>query len=142
MLYLLDTNILLAYMRRGLLEAYLEATYGLSAISPVPIISIVTEAEIRVLADENGWGAFKRRMLQTMLDYVRVLPIPFAANVDAYVAIEAYSRQRGVTMGKNDIWIAATAHVTGAHLLTMDHDFDHLGGVFFQRDWIDPASHL
>ena len=51
-------------MRRGLLEAYLEATYGLSTINPVPIISIVTEAEIRVLADENGWGAFKRRMLQ------------------------------------------------------------------------------
>ena len=126
MLYLLDTNILLAYMRRGSLEAYLEATYGLSTVSPVPIVSIVSEAEIRVLADENGWGAFKRRMLLAMLGYVRVLPIPFAGNVDAYVAIETQRRRQGITMGKNDLWIAATAHVTGARLLTTDHDFDHL----------------
>ncbi len=129
-------------MRRGPLEAYLEATYGLSTISPVPIISIVSEAEIRVLADENGWGAFKRRMLQTMLDYVRILPIPFADNIEAYVAIETHSRRQGITMGKNDLWIAATAHVTGAHVLTTDHDFDHLDGVFFQRDWVEPASRL
>ena len=98
----------------GTLETYLEATYGLSAVNPVPIISIVSEAELRVLAEENGWGAFKRRMLQTMLDYVRILPIPFAGSVDAYVAIETYSRRQGTTMGKNDLWIAATAHVAGA----------------------------
>jgi tRNA(fMet)-specific endonuclease VapC len=29
-------------------------------------------------------------------------------------------------MGKNDIWIAATARVLGATLLTTDKDFNHL----------------
>ena len=34
-------------------------------------------------------------------------------------------------MGKNDVWIAATAHVNGAILLTTDNDFDHLTPLFF-----------
>ncbi len=33
-------------------------------------------------------------------------------------------------MGKNDLWIAATAYVTGASLMTTDGDFDHLNGVY------------
>lgn len=33
-------------------------------------------------------------------------------------------------MGKNDLWIAATAHVLGAKLLTTDADFNHLNEVF------------
>ena len=46
----------------------------------------------------------------------------------------------GVPMGKNDVWIAATAHVTGARLLTTDRDFDHLDPTFLGRDWVDPAA--
>jgi len=42
-------------------------------------------------------------------------------------------------MGKNDLWIAATAHVTGATLLTTDKDFDHLDPQFLVRVWINPA---
>jgi len=33
-------------------------------------------------------------------------------------------------MGKNDLWIAAVAHILGAKLLTSDADFDHLEGVY------------
>jgi predicted nucleic acid-binding protein len=39
------------------------------------------------------------------------------------------------------LWIAATAHATGARLLTTDHDFDHLDPTFLARDWIDPERH-
>jgi len=35
-------------------------------------------------------------------------------------------------MGKNDLWIAATASVTGAGLMTIDGDFDHLDGKFLE----------
>ncbi len=42
-------------------------------------------------------------------------------------------------MGKNDLWIAATANATGALLLTTDKDFDHLDGAFLNRVWIDPT---
>lgn len=37
-------------------------------------------------------------------------------------------------MGKNDLWIAATAYVTGATLLTTDADFDHLPTELFARE--------
>ncbi len=43
-------------------------------------------------------------------------------------------------MGKNDVWIAATASVVEAVLLTTDADFDHLDPRFLKRIWLDPAS--
>ena len=33
-------------------------------------------------------------------------------------------------MGKNDLWIAATARLLDAPLMTTDGDFDHLNGVY------------
>ena len=52
--------------------------------------------------------------------------------------IDGFSRRQGIKMGKNDLWIAATAQVSGATLLTTDMDFDHLDGVLLEREWIDP----
>ena len=36
-------------------------------------------------------------------------------------------------MGKNDLWIAATASVFDLTLLTMDKDFEHLNKEFLSR---------
>jgi len=33
-------------------------------------------------------------------------------------------------MGKNDLWIAATAAITESKLMTTDGDFDHLNGIY------------
>ena len=41
-------------------------------------------------------------------------------------------------MGKNDIWIAATAVSSGLPLLTTDKDFNFLNGNLIQVLWIDP----
>jgi len=35
-------------------------------------------------------------------------------------------------MGKNDLWIAATAYALEAVLLTTNGDFDHLHNLFFE----------
>jgi tRNA(fMet)-specific endonuclease VapC len=35
-------------------------------------------------------------------------------------------------MGNNDLWIAATASLLGASLMTTDADFDHLNDVFLK----------
>jgi len=40
-------------------------------------------------------------------------------------------------MGKNDLWIAATASVLNADLLVIDHDFDHLHGAFLSVMYVD-----
>ncbi len=41
------------------------------------------------------------------------------------------------SMGKNDLWIAATAHASGAVLVTTDRDFDHLHGIWLNREFVD-----
>ena len=141
--YLLDTNILLAYVRWQALAQSIEATYQLGARQPTPIISIVSEAEIRVLAAQNRWGAFKLRMLEEkMLDFLTVVPIPYKDVIAAYVEIDDYSRRHGRMMGKNDVWIAATARVTEATILTTDKDFDHLHPHMLRREYVNPNSHL
>ena len=33
-------------------------------------------------------------------------------------------------MGKNDLWIAATASITNSKLITSDKDFNHLNGKY------------
>ena len=141
--YLLDTNILLAWIRWGTsLQVYLQATYQLDALATVPIISIVSAAELRVLALQNTWGAQKVRMMDSLLAYLLVVPIPYKTIVQAYVEIDDFSRRAGVKMGKNDLWIAAAAQVESAVILTTDKDFTHLPQSFVQHRYIDPASRL
>ena len=41
-------------------------------------------------------------------------------------------------MGKNDLWIAATAYITNSRLVTADGDFDHLNNVFIDLIKIKP----
>lgn len=40
-------------------------------------------------------------------------------------------------MGKNDLWIAATAYAINAKLVTTDKDFDHLNNSFLEIDRIN-----
>lgn len=139
---LLDTNILIAYIRYGLLGKYIEATYNLFTLQPAPSISIVTEGEIRAIALRHNRGFVKLAALQSLLNVVTIVPLPHRNIIDAYARIDHYCIKNGLVIGKNDLWIAATAHVTGATILTTDRDFDPLHGLFLQRDWVDPASRL
>ena len=60
----------------------------------------------------------------------------------AYGEIDTASDALGHRMGKNDLWIAATARVLGLTVLTTDKDFDHLHPTWIDREWVDPASKL
>ena len=53
--------------------------------------------------------------------------------ISRYSEIDAWSRSQGRRMGKNDVWIAATASVAGAMLMTTDGDLDHLHPVHLTR---------
>ncbi len=113
---ILDSNILLHYVRQNPLAEKIERRYALTTANPTPLISIVTEGELRALALQLAWGAQRRQRLENLLNYFRIIPLPFSTIVDAYAEIDDYSRRNGFPMGKNDLWIAATAHVTGARL--------------------------
>ena len=140
--FLLDTNILLAYIRYSLLGQYIEAHYGLETIQPSPLISIVTEGEIRAFTLKRGWGLRKIADMQRCLASLSVVPLPFGGIVEAYAEIDNYCERNGFVLSKNDLCIAATAHVMGATILTTDRDFDPLHGLFLQRDWVDSASRI
>jgi len=72
----------------------------------------------------------KKQQALFLLGYLVRVGIDSPDVLSAYAIIDADSRRSGIKMGKNDLWIAATAHVTGATLLTTDRDFDHLEPAF------------
>jgi tRNA(fMet)-specific endonuclease VapC len=59
--------------------------------------------------------------------------------LDRYAQIDAHLKKSGRTLGKNDVWIAATAAATGALLLTNDKDFDPLDSLFLKHVYVDSS---
>lgn len=138
-LVLPDTNIFVHYVRRSPLFLRIEAKYGLAQLNPPPLISIVTRGEALSLAAQFQWGTARREELQRLLLRCVTVNLDHPGLVEAYAEMDAYSLSIGRSIGDNDLWIAATARVTGA-LLTTDKDFDHFCPTFMQRDWIDPNT--
>jgi tRNA(fMet)-specific endonuclease VapC len=119
---LLDTNILLAFVRGSGPVARAAAPY-LNHADQL-LISVVSQGELRVLAQRNKWGPAKLQAMMDALNALVSVNIAHPAVMDAYVNIDTQSSAQN--MGKNDLWIAACALATGATLLTTDRDFDHL----------------
>ncbi|MDX9912516.1 MAG: type II toxin-antitoxin system VapC family toxin [Phycisphaerales bacterium] len=147
-LQLLDTNVLVALIRAGALGQYIDATYQLRQARFKPLISVVSVGEIYSLARQLEWGPKNVAEVAKLLDNLVVEDINVPEILVAYGEIDYASRKIGRRMGKNDVWIAATARVSGATLLTSDHDFDHLSAThaLYKPDvpainliWIDPA---
>ncbi len=139
--YLLDTNIVLAYLRGYPLYKKIEDDHQLSSPNAIILLSVVSKAELMSLGKQNTWGSQRMRKLSALLQRLVVIDINDAdeALLEAYSEIDAFSqgklsnKQLGTSsrnMGKNDLWIAATAYVSKSTLITMDGDFDHLQGSF------------
>jgi tRNA(fMet)-specific endonuclease VapC len=141
--YLLDTNVLLALIRGNALGARIDEAFELRASLHQQVVSIVTQAELLVLADRHKWASEKRGSLDRALENLVIVPIDSVELVQAYAAIASadWSAPGGTrNMGKNDIWIAATALYTNLPLLTTDKDFRFLHNNPLQIMWIDPSS--
>ena len=138
--YFLDTNLLVHLIRGDGVGRYLIDKYSLYTIEPRPMISDVSEGELRSLALLWNWGPQKQSQMQFLLGYFWRIAINEAAVFEAYAAIDVFGKSHGHSMGKNDLWIAASAHAYQAHLLTTDKDFNHLHAVFLLRDYLDPAN--
>jgi tRNA(fMet)-specific endonuclease VapC len=141
--YLLDTGILVHYARQSKLYQQIEAEQNLSAADCMPLISVASQAEILSFGIQHGWGTKKLQAIQLFFTKLIVIDINSAdaGLLKAYADIDAFSKGKlsglplgnsAITMGKNDLWIAATAKVANAKLLTIDGDFDHLNGKFME----------
>ena len=139
--YLLDTNILLIYLRAKEKREKIESEYDPFGENNNPIISIVSVGEIKSIAKRNYWGEKKMRLLDEILNSLIIIDINSEDITEKYAEIDAYSQGKLIdnplpmssrNMGKNDIWIAAaTTFVTKSTLLTTDKDFSHLHNKYF-----------
>jgi len=139
--YLLDTNILLTYVRDKVARKKIETTYQFFGKSSKPIISVVTIGEIKSIAKRNYWGLRKLELLDKILNQLVIIDINAEDIIEKYAEIDAYSQGKlknnplpmtSRNMGKNDLWIAATASVTNATLITTDKDFYHLNNTYLK----------
>ncbi|WP_439506242.1 type II toxin-antitoxin system VapC family toxin [Sediminibacterium sp.] len=111
---------------------------------PNIIISVVTKAEMESFVLQNQWGAKKIEKLEKLLENITVIDINQSDNalLSQYSQVDSFSKGKGVDkkgnklggsarkMGKNDLWIAATASALDISLITTDGDFDHLNQTF------------
>jgi tRNA(fMet)-specific endonuclease VapC len=135
----------MALIRGKALGSQIDTAYGLRGSLQRHVVSIASQAEISVLADRNGWGEGKREALRLMFEQLVVVAIDGQAILDAYVRIAAADnqwRQGPRNLGKNDIWIAATALHTGLPLLTTDKDFLFLDKNPLNVLWVDPSGRI
>jgi tRNA(fMet)-specific endonuclease VapC len=147
--YVLDTGLLLGHIRGARYADHAERTYALSQPPNVSLVSVVSKGEIYSLAIQFNWGERKKLELDSLLRRIPVVDINTDRIIQRYAEIDAYSQGKDRTkplptgmssrnMGKNDLWIAATASVLNATLVTTDTDFDHLNSIFLNVAYIDP----
>jgi predicted nucleic acid-binding protein len=147
--YLLDTNILLTYIRDNEIARRLEGNLNLLSAKHNLILSVVSIGELRSIAIQANWGVRKFRQMERILSDFLIADIHSEDILARYAEIDAFSqgklqgKEHGFSarnMGKNDLWIAATASVLEATLLTTDWDFEHLDQHFLQLQLIKLAD--
>ncbi len=140
--FLWDTNILLHYVRRSAKFNEISQTHDFFGSGNQVFLSVVNIGEIESIAYQRNWALPKWNELQLILGATSLLNI-YEEVIHAYARIDAFSQGKlfglslptGVSarnMGKNDLWLAATAHVGQFVFVTTDQDFGHLDGVFFE----------
>jgi tRNA(fMet)-specific endonuclease VapC len=140
-LYLLDTNIIVAYIRDSEVWRQIVAAHQPLTVTPTPLYCVVTEGELLSLALQWSWGSHKQEQLKFSLSFFQPKTIVDPDVMRMYATLDSHCKSLGHKMGKNDLWIAATAAAAGATLLTSDRDFDHLPPNLPARIWIDPDTH-
>ena len=117
-----DTNLLINNIR----------TRSLPPVQTV--IPIIVIGELEAFALKADWGSQKVAFMHYMVDRYPIADIE-PGIIPAYAQIDAFSQGKLQTvplkssarnMGKNDIWIAATALYLDMELHTSDNDYDHL----------------
>lgn len=139
MRYVLDTNVILTYLRKHPFWYTIEETFGLFEDGNYVVIPSIVIGELRSLAIRNSWGPNRRAEMEELIsEFVPFFRLAEDA-INRYAEIDAFSQGRlpgrrldcsARNMGKNDLWIAAVASTLNATLITTDGDFDHLNNRF------------
>lgn len=142
--YLLDSNIILIYSRNDEVAANIEAKYKIFSGDNRLGISIVTKGEIEASILKAGLGEKRKARILALMGRLTEFGIHFEEVIQAYAQIDAFSQGKLPTkkkfsarnMGKNDVWIAATASTFDLTLVTTDKDFEHLKNKYLKLVYI------
>ncbi len=146
--FLLDTGIILGFVRGASYAAYVDKRFDVFGATSITLVSVVSKGELYSLTIQFGWGPKKVSVFNDLLNKLPVVDINNDQIIRRYAEIDAYSLSKDSSrrlpkgknaqqMGKNDLWIAATASVLSATLITTDHDFDHISNVFLDVVYVD-----
>ncbi len=144
----IDTNILVHLLRNSPVVPRIRQAFKEHNIKDTILLSIVSIGEIQSIALQRNYGKKKHTRIKQLLQEFLVIPIKSLDLVEKYAEIDAYSQgtlankplPEGMSarnMGKNDIWIAATAAIANAILFSTDKGLTHLDGQFFPFVYID-----
>ena len=144
---LFDTNIILALVRD---KSGHEIMEYLNPKEDLIYVSFANIAETQSIAYQNRWGYSKMQIIEDFFNSVRIINISDLL-LPTYIGIDAYSQRThpdyvnypfltSRNMGKNDLWIAATASLLNLKLVTTDADFDHLADSFLSLQKVLPAD--
>jgi tRNA(fMet)-specific endonuclease VapC len=144
---LYDTNILVCLVKN---LNHRQIARTINPDNQKVFISVATVGEIKSIALQNNWASKRLQSLAEILD--KVFTVEINENlINTYSEIDAFSQRRNPSysdysfstprnMGKNDLWIAATATLLGLRLVTTDNDFNHLHQVFLEVRLIKPEQ--
>lgn len=139
-LLLLDTNIVIHLIRDNDVAKRVDAAFQVRHRSDRPLISIVTIGECLSLARQFRWGDAKTSSLESLLRELVIVPIEPRPILERFGELHAWTKSIGRSIAHNDLWIAATAAATNAHLITTDKDFDPLHPAYIRRTIIPESS--
>ncbi|MGB1243437.1 MAG: type II toxin-antitoxin system VapC family toxin [Chitinophagales bacterium] len=144
--YVLDTNILIHIA--NISETWEKINEQFDPFANNSYLSFATVAEAESFSKRLKWGKGKVSILEGVTRSFKVIHSSDEL-IQHYVEIDVFSQgkhpalklPKGMSarnMGKNDIWIAATAKsIEGAELITTDRDFEHLDGVWFGVNYVE-----
>lgn len=135
-LVILDTTILVHWVRQDRTGQFLKSTYALDERYERPLFSTVSEGEIVGLAKCWRWGEAKLTALETLINELIRFEASLPEVIEAYSELYFEDQRVGRNTGENDLWIAASAMVTGAVLMTCDKDFLWLNPSFIRVEHI------
>lgn len=149
--YILDTNILIHKIRDSFVWHHIRKEYFSKGTKNNAFASVVSIGEIRSFGRRNNWGDKKMAELKSLFLQIKPIYLKGEEIQAAYAEIDTYSQNKHKSrtlppkysarnMGKNDLWIAATAHAMKYDLISTDADFQHLDGIFFNFIYIDIAK--
>ncbi len=145
MRFLFDTNILINSLKKPLFFQAINDQFDFFDSGNELFISYVTVGELYSYALKNEWGEKRLNAAYEILKDFNAIPVANEDLMKAYAEIDVFSQGRhpkipllssARKMSKNDLWIASTAFIFDAKLITTDKDFTHLNTTFIDVETI------